>query len=201
MLISFEGTEGCGKSTLIRNLVQRFKINGIDVLSTREPGGSPVAEKIREILLHEEMDPLTELFLYESARAEHFEKVIAPALKAKKIVLCDRFTDSTVAYQGFARKLDLKQIETLNRIATRNRAPDLSFFLDLPVEEGLARATDPNRFEKAGIAFQKKVRQGFLYSIRKDKKRWQVLKVRNRTPESIADEAYSLILKKLERKK
>ena len=201
MLISFEGTEGCGKSTLIRNLLQKFSSAKIQAISTREPGGSPVAEKIREIILHNEMDPLTELFLYESARAEHFEKVIEPALKAKKIVLCDRFIDSTIAYQGFARGLKLPVIETLNKLATESRAPDLTFFLDLPVEEGLARATDPNKFEKAGVEFQKKVRKGFLYSIRKNKKRWKVVSVRNRTPEEIADEVFEIILKKTGGKK
>jgi len=201
MLISFEGTEGCGKSTLIRHLLQKFSKSGMSAIATREPGGSPVAEKIREIILHNEMDPLTELFLYESARAEHFEKIIAPALKKKSIVLCDRFIDSTIAYQGFARGLNLPMIETLNKLATENRAPDLTFFLDLPVEEGLARATDPNKFEKAGIEFQKKVRKGFLYSIRKNKKRWQVISVRNRSPEEIADEVFTKILTKISRKK
>lgn len=197
MLISFEGTEGCGKSTLIRHLLARFNSAGMPAISTREPGGSPVAEKIRNLILHDEMDPMTELFLYESARAEHFENTIAPALKAKKIILCDRFIDSTVAYQGFARGLKLPVIESLNKIATRGRAPDLTFFLDLPVEQGLARATDPNKFEKAGIEFQKKVRKGFLYSIRKNKKRWRVLKVANRTPDQIADEAMAIIIAKL----
>jgi len=200
MLISFEGTEGCGKSTLIRHLLIKFKEAKIPAISTREPGGSPVAEKIREIILNNEMDPLTELFLYESARAEHFEKVIAPALKAKQLVLCDRFTDSTIAYQGFARGLKLPIIETLNKLATNNRPPDLTFFLDLPVEEGLARATDPNRFEKAGVEFQKKVRKGFLYSIRKNKKRWQVVSVKNRSPEEIADEVFQIILKRRKKK-
>lgn len=173
----------------------------MSAIATREPGGSPVAEKIREVILHNEMDPLTELFLYESARAEHFEKIIAPALKKKTIVLCDRFIDSTIAYQGFARGLKLPIIETLNKLATENRAPDLTFFLDLPVEEGLARATDPNKFEKAGVAFQKKVRQGFLYSIRKNKKRWVVVSVKNRTPEDIADEVFAKIIKKIGKKK
>lgn len=201
MLISFEGTEGCGKSTLIRHLMNQFKANRIDAISTREPGGSPVAEKIRSIILQNEMDPLTELFLYESARAEHFEKIIAPALKAKKIVLCDRFIDSTIAYQGFGRGLKLSQIETLNQLATNGHSPDLTFFLDLPVEEGLARATDPNRFEKAGIAFQKKVRKGFLYSIKKSPKRWHVIKVKNRSPESITEEVLGIILKKSKLKK
>jgi len=200
MLISFEGTEGCGKSTLIRNLLKKFSSTKIQAIATREPGGSPVAEKIREIILHNEMDSLTELFLYESARAEHFEKIISPALKAKKIVLCDRFIDSSVAYQGFARGLKIPMIETLNKLATQGRSPDLTFFLDLPVEEGLSRATDPNKFEKAGVDFQKKVRKGFLYSIRKNKKRWQVISVKNRTPEDIAEEAFQIILKKRKKK-
>lgn len=200
MLISFEGTEGCGKSTLIRHLLEKLSSSKIPVIATREPGGSPVAEKIREIILHNEMDPLTELFLYESARAEHFEKIIAPALKAKKLVLCDRFIDSTIAYQGFARGLKLPVIETLNKLATEGRSPDLTFFLDLPVEDGLARATDPNKFEMAGVGFQKKVRKGFLYSIRKNKKRWKVISVKNRTPEAIAEEVFQIILKKRKRK-
>ncbi len=197
MLISFEGTEGCGKSTLIRNLLKKLGKAKIKAIATREPGGSPVAEKIREIILNNEMDPLTELFLYESARAEHFEKIIAPALKTKKIVLCDRFIDSTIAYQGFARGLKLPMIETLNKLATHHRAPDLTFFLDLPVEEGLARATDPNKFEKAGIEFQKKVRKGFLYSIKKNKKRWKVISVKNKTPDEVTEEVFQIIVKKL----
>ena len=201
MLISFEGTEGCGKSTLIRHLLEKFSSVKIQAIATREPGGSPVAEKIREIILNNEMDPLTELFLYESARAEHFEKIIAPALKVKTLVLCDRFIDSTIAYQGFARGIKLPIIETLNKLATHGTVPDLTFFLDLPVEEGLARATDPNRFEKAGIDFQKKVRKGFLYSIRKNSRRWQVVSVKNRSPEDIAEEVFLKIIKKLTTKK
>jgi len=201
MLISFEGTEGCGKSTLIRHLLRKFNKEKIKVIATREPGGTPIAEKLREIILNNEMSPLTELFLYETARAEHFEQVIAPALKSKKIVLCDRFIDSTIAYQGFARGLKLPLIEALNQLATHNRAPDLTFFLDLPVEIGLSRATDPNRFEKAGIAFQKKVRRGFLYSIRKNKKRWQVISVINKTPEEVSEEVFQKIMKKLGRNK
>ncbi len=185
MLITFEGTEGCGKSTLIRNLSRELDRLGVDHVVTREPGGSSVAESIRSILLHQEMHPLTELLLYEAARAEHFERTIAPALKAKKWVLCDRFTDSTLAYQGFARGLAIPMIQKLNAVATRNNKPDLTFFLDLPVEEGLARAEDPNRFEKAGVAFQKKVRKGFLHSIRSNPKRFRVLKVRNKTPEEV----------------
>jgi dTMP kinase len=185
MLITFEGTEGCGKSTLIRNLSQKLDSLGIPHIVTREPGGSSVAEQIRSLILHHEMDPLTELFLYEAARAEHFKKTVLPALRSGQWVLCDRFTDSSVAYQGFARGLPVAMIEKLNLMATEKRKPDLTFFLDLPVEEGLARAQDPNKFEKAGVQFQKKVRQGFLHSIRKNKKRFRVLKVKNKNPDQV----------------
>jgi len=200
MLITFEGTEGCGKSTLIQNLSQALNDQKISHIVTREPGGSSVAESIRSVILHQDMSPLTELFLYEAARAEHFQKTVLPALKKKQIVLCDRFTDSTVAYQGFARGLKLKMIEKLNDMATEKRAPDLTFFLDLPVEIGLSRASDPNRFELEGVNFQKKVRKGFLYSIKKNKKRWVVLKVLNRTPEEVCEAALKVILKKKKKK-
>jgi dTMP kinase len=193
MLITFEGTEGCGKSTLIRNLSQKLDSLGAPHIVTREPGGSSVAEQIRSLILHHEMDPLTELFLYEAARAEHFKKTVLPALQDGKWVLCDRFTDSTLAYQGFARGLDIPMIEKLNLMATGKRKPDLTFFLDLPVEDGLARAQDPNKFEKAGIAFQKKVRQGFLHSVRKNPKRFRVLKVKNKTPEQVCDAALRIL--------
>jgi dTMP kinase len=185
MFITFEGTEGCGKSTLIRNLSEALRVAEVPHVVTREPGGSTVAESIRSVILKHEMDPLTELFLYEASRAEHFQKTVMPALQEKKWVLCDRFTDSTIAYQGFARGLKLPMIEKLNAVATSSRKPDLTFFLDLPVEEGLRRATDPNRFEAEGVAFQKKVRQGFLYSIQKSKKRFRVLKVTGKTPEQV----------------
>lgn len=189
MLITFEGTEGCGKSTLLQNLSRKLEMLGISHIVTREPGGSKVAEAIRSLILHEEMEPLTELFLYEAARAEHFETTVLPALKSGKWVLCDRFTDSTVAYQGFARGIPIPLIEKLNRMATGGRKPDLTFFLDLPVEEGLSRAKDPNKFERAGLAFQKRVRRGFLHSIRKNKKRFKVLKVSGKTPEQVCEAA------------
>ncbi len=189
MFITFEGTEGCGKSTLIRNLSQKLTDLKIKHVVTREPGGSSVAEQIRSLILNHEMDPFTELFLYEAARAEHFQKTVLPALKRREWVLCDRFTDSTVAYQGFARGLDLKIIEKLNLMATVSRKPDLTFFLDLPVEEGLKRATDPNKFEKEGIAFQKKVRKGFLHSIKTNPKRFRVLKVSGKNPEQVCEAA------------
>ncbi|MBU6154642.1 MAG: dTMP kinase [Bdellovibrionales bacterium] len=193
MLITFEGTEGCGKSTLIRNLSRNLEALRIPHIVTREPGGSIVAEQIRYLILHHEMAPLTELFLYEAARAEHFHKTVLPALEDGKWVLCDRFTDSTLAYQGFARGLDIGMIEKLNLMATGRRKPDLTFFLDLPVEEGLSRAQDPNKFEKAGISFQKKVRKGFLHSIRKNRNRFRILKVKNRSPDQVCEAALRVL--------
>ena len=193
MFITFEGTEGCGKSTLIQNLSQKLTDLKIPHVVTREPGGSKVAESIRGVILNQEMDSLTELLLYEAARAEHYKTIVAPALKTKKWVLCDRFTDSTIAYQGFARGLDLKMIEKLNTLATEGTKPNLTFFLDLPVEIGLSRASDPNKFEKAGVLFQKKVRKGFLYSISKSKKRFRILKVLKKNPEQVCDEAMRIL--------
>jgi dTMP kinase len=186
MFITFEGTEGCGKSTLIRNLSTRLQTLGVPHLVTREPGGSRTAEEIRKVILNEEMDPLTELFLYEAARAEHFRNTIAPALKQGKWVLCDRFTDSTLAYQGYARGIALPMIRTLNRIASHRKSPDLTFFLDLPVEIGLARASDPNRFEREGVEFQKKVRKGFL-EIAKKEKRFRVIRVSKLDPDQVCE--------------
>jgi dTMP kinase len=189
MFITFEGTEGCGKSTLIQNLSQKFKELKIPHIVTREPGGSTVAESIRAVILHQEMDPLTELFLYEAARAEHFKTVIEPALKKGQWVLCDRFTDSTIAYQGFARGLPLPMIEKLNQMATEKTKPHLTFFLDLPVEIGLSRASDPNKFEKAGIEFQKKVRKGFVALSKQNPKRFRILKVQNKNPAEVCTAA------------
>jgi dTMP kinase len=196
MLITFEGTEGCGKSTLIQNLSRKLKELGITHIITREPGGAKVAESIREIILHQDMDPLTELFLYEAARAEHFKTIISPALEKKAWVLCDRFIDSTIAYQGYARGLSVPMIDKLNQMATDKRKPDVTFFLDLPVEIGLARASDPNKFEKAGVDFQKKVRKGFLELSRKNKRRFHILKVKDRTPEQVCDAALKVLMRK-----
>jgi dTMP kinase len=197
MFITFEGTEGCGKSTLIRNLSARLQKLGVPHLVTREPGGTRTAEKIRKIILNEEMDPLTELFLYEAARAEHFKTTVAPALKQGHWVLCDRFTDSTLAYQGYARGIPLHMIRTLNRIASQKRSPDLTLFLDLPVEIGLERASDPNRFEREGVEFQKKVRKGFLEIAKKEKARFRVIRVTDLDADQVCEKAMGALKKHL----
>jgi dTMP kinase len=162
---------------------------------TREPGGTPVAERIRATILEHDMDPWTELFLYEAARAEHLARTVRPALSAGKIVLCDRFTDSTLAYQAHARGLPWKEVRALNQAATRGVRPHLTVWLDIDPAEGLRRARVRTRFEAEGVAFQAKVRQGFLKSQREEPKRWLKLKAMSDTPEAMAD----LVLARIDR--
>lgn len=201
IFITFEGTEGAGKSTLIRELAARLQGScSLPVTLTREPGGSPISEKIRQVILetypNETMDPWTELFLYEAARAQHLAQIIFPHLNQGGIVLCDRYTDSTLAYQGQARGLPWKQIQLLNRIATQNLKPDLTVLLDIDPAVGLARASDKNRFEHEGVEFQKKVRSGFLKARKQSPKRWYTLKADQKTPEEKA----TLLLREIERR-
>jgi len=168
-LITFEGGEGAGKSTQIALLEEYLTAAGHEVLTVREPGSSTISEDIRNILLDAKNDQLTdraELLLYLAARAQLTEEVIKPALQAGKIVLCDRFFDSTTAYQGYARGLDIAEIRHLNIYATDNIAPNLTIVLDLAPEAGLARAKQateaPDRIEGETLAFHQKVRDGFL---------------------------------------
>lgn len=193
LLISFEGTEGSGKSTLIQKVFTLLKESGYKALQTREPGGNDVAEKIRSILLNSPMDPWTELLLYEAARAEHTAKILRPALQEGQIVLCDRFIHSTLAYQAHARGLPWNDVKTLNRMATFGIKPHLTFFLDIDPEMGLRRAQDPNRFEAEGIQFQTRVRAGFIKAKAEEPKRWHTLKVQDRTPDQLAE----IVLKQL----
>lgn len=172
-LITFEGPEGSGKSTQIKLLANYLSGAGCEVVVTREPGGTPLAEHFREILKHhhtqEKIHPSTELFLFEAGRAQNVNEVIKPALAAGKIVLCDRFTDSTIAYQGYARGQDLHMLETLNRLALNGVEIALTILLDLPPEVGFARAARRvetqnsfDRMESETLAFHHKVRSGFL---------------------------------------
>lgn len=197
VLITFEGTEGAGKSTLIATLADLLRSRGRETVATREPGGSAVAEKIRALILNEPMDPWTEAFLYEAARAEHLKKTIAPALARGAVVLCDRFTDSTLAYQGAARGLDWKTLRALNKIATNGLAPKLTVFVDIDPARGLREAKDPNRFEAEGTAFQTKVRRGFLRAIREEPRRFVTVRARSGTPEAMAAELLDRIARRI----
>lgn len=197
IFITIEGTEGSGKSTLINSLALALGGRGVKVLRTREPGGHPLSERIREIILKEEMEPWTELFLYEASRAEHVSQVIRPAIDNNMIVLCDRFTSSTLAYQSVARGLPWKVIESMNKIAVQGMEPDFNIFLDLSPKIGLKRAVDANRFEKEGLKFHEKVRLGFLKVVRKNKKKWIHIKVDRLSPEEVLKVALKEIRKKL----
>ena len=172
--ISFEGIEGCGKSTQAKKLYEYFLSKQIDCLLTREPGGSLAGEKIREILLNENIEKLTptsELLLNFSSRIEHVEKVIKPALKSGKIVICDRFVDSTFAYQGSAMGLSFEVIEQIQKIAIGEFLPDITFLIDVAVDEAFARISDRgnnNRYEKLGKEFHKKVQDGFFELAKKN---------------------------------
>jgi dTMP kinase len=172
--ITFEGVEGCGKTTQIRNLSRRLTDAGYRTLLTREPGGCPIADKIRSILLdadNQGMVPLTELLLYAAARAQHVSEVIRPALESDAIVLCDRFTDATVAYQHSGRGIDRPTIDALNILACQSLRPDLTVLMDCDVALGLARAKSrieasggprEERFELETLAFHQRVRDGYL---------------------------------------
>jgi dTMP kinase len=172
--ITFEGVEGCGKTTQIRNLSERLVNSGFRTVLTREPGGCPIADKIRSILLdagNQGMVPLSELLLYAAARAQHVAEVILPALASDAIVLCDRFTDATVAYQHCGRNIDRTTIDALNTLACQSVRPDLTILMDCDVAIGLARAKSriesssgprEERFELETLAFHQRVRDGYL---------------------------------------
>ncbi|MCS7208472.1 MAG: dTMP kinase [Fimbriimonadales bacterium] len=173
--ITFEGIEGAGKTTLASHLAQWLQTQGIPVLLTREPGGSPMGESLRPLLLHQTIDPYTELFLFLADRREHTLRVIRPALHSGTWVLCDRYADSTLVYQGYGRGLDIALIRQLNAIATNGLTPDLTVLIDLPVEVALARANTPNRFEAEGLAFHQRIREGYLQEAARAPERFLIL--------------------------
>lgn len=178
--ITFEGIEGSGKSTQIKLLASYLEEHGIAHILTREPGGTPIAETIRRILLDpacKEMLPETELLLYCASRAQHTGELIIPALEAGKMVISDRYFDSSYAYQGAARKLDLSIIDTLTDFATYHTNPDLTILLDLPVEEGMKRikSRDLDRLEQEELSFHYKVREQFLFIAKKAASRYLVI--------------------------
>lgn len=180
LFITFEGIEGSGKSTQVKMLEAALRQRNIDCMSTREPGGPPISEQIRKILLdpqNSEMQPETELLLYMASRAQHTAQWIIPALQNGKSVLCDRYNDSTIAYQGAARDLDQTFIASLAAFATRALVPDLSFLIDLPVEEGRRRISSRqlDRMEKESIAFHHKVRKQYLHLAQTQSFRYIIL--------------------------
>lgn len=178
LFITFEGIDGCGKTTQIELLKNSLEKQGKNVLLTREPGAKGLGEKLREILLNYEGDVSSncESFLFLADRAQHIDTIIKPAIEKGIIVICDRHTDSTVAYQGYGRGLDLKQIHYLNNIATSGIKPDLTFILDIDVETSLERIGKArDRMESAGIEFFNRVRNGYIEISKQEPKRVKLI--------------------------
>lgn len=177
LFITFEGCDGCGKTTQLELLAKYLQGKGYDVIVTREPGAKGLGEKLREILLNYdgEVSSNCESFLFLADRAQHIDTIVKPAIDAGKIVLCDRHIDSTAAYQGYGRGLDLEQINYLNNIATSGLKPDLTLLFDVDIETSMARVgNNKDRMENAGIEFQEKVRHGYLELAKKEPKRIKV---------------------------
>lgn len=194
--ITFEGPEGAGKSTQLRLLAEELRSRGLEVITTREPGGTPLAEELRNILkTHrgaEVLHPETELLLMEAARSQHAREVILPALERGAVVLCDRFYDSTTAYQGAARNIDTSLIAELNIFAAAFRKPDLTLILDLDIESGFRRAGkrqetagEYDRFEAENRSFHSRVREGFHAIAAKEPQRVRIIDAEG-TPEEVA---------------
>lgn len=178
--ITFEGCEGCGKSTQARLLYQKLEQHNIPSLLTQEPGGTPLGNKIRSVLKVKRdftISPLSELFLFAACRSQLIHDVIEPALKSGQVVVCDRFSDSTVVYQGFARGLELSLIDSVNTAATGGLKPDITILLDTLPEQGLQRKRKihEDRFEAEDISFHRKIREGYLNLAGKEPGRWLVL--------------------------
>ena len=204
MFITFEGIEGCGKTTQVNLLVNYLKENNIPFIKTLEPGGTGIGQDIRKILLNSKnthLAPLTELILYAADRAQHVSEIIKPGLDQAKWVVCDRFFDATVAYQGFGRGMSIELIEYLNSHAADGVSPDLTILMDCPEDVGLKRALDRNkiqnledqgRFEKEKIEFHRKVRKGYLVLAEKYRKRFRIIDA-SRTVDEVKQDIYNLL--------
>lgn len=203
MFITFEGPEGSGKSTQIRLLAEALRAQGVVVTVTREPGGSPLGAAIRKLLLDSPVRPASdaELFLFLADRADHVANVIRPALTRGEVVLCDRYSDSTFAYQGGGRGLPLARLKRLDCEATGGLKPDLTLLLDLPVEKGLERAEKrgagkKDRMEKERLGFHRRVRDCFLFLAKKEPRRFRVLDA-TRSMEAISSDVWAAVAGRL----
>lgn len=209
-LITFEGGDGTGKTTQLKSLENHLGARGIACTSTREPGGTSLGKLVRQVLVEVGEQPITsptELFLYLADRAQHVREVVSPAVKSGRVVLCDRYTDSTLAYQGYGRGIDLHLLHTLNDMASEDIHPDLTFLLDCPVEVGLSRtarrqlrrgrgAKTEDRFEREKIEFHKRVRQGFLKLARAEPDRIHVIDAA-RSIHEVSEEIKKIVDQKL----
>jgi dTMP kinase len=185
--VTFEGIDGAGKTTHIDAVAERWRARGLEVVRTREPGGTPLAEALRELVLHRPMDALTEALLVFAARRDHLRGVIEPALARGAVVLCDRFTDATFAYQGGGRGFDLEVLSALEGWVQAGRQPDLTIWFDLPPAVAAARlaaARTPDRFEQEGLAFFERVTEGYRRRCEADAARFVRLAA-DRAPDEV----------------
>jgi dTMP kinase len=209
MFITLEGIEGSGKTTQVDHISRFLRSNTMDIAVTREPGGTTLGQKIRGILLDpqsRDMTPATELLLYTADRAQHIRQVILPALETGKIVLCDRYFDATLVYQGYARGLDISEIRKLHQLMCKGLSPDLTLLFDLPPEIGLARAWkqihsgdrcgDETRFEKEAVDFHRKVRQGYLELAGLEPDRFQIIDA-SRDEASVRRQIFSVLTERV----
>jgi len=197
VFVTLEGPEGAGKSTVAQRLAMALEGRGQAVLLTREPGGTPVGQRLRTVLLDSsKLTQKCELFLFLADRAEHVETVIRPALADGKVVLCDRFTDSTVVYQGYARGLELEYLRSLNDFATGDLRPDITLLLDLEPEAGIARLESMDRLDAEPLEFHRKVRQGFLAEAAREEARWAVIDA-SQTPGAVFADCWKVLESRL----
>jgi dTMP kinase len=206
MFITLEGPEGSGKTSQLPALAGYLRTAGYDVLVTREPGGTAVGDQIREILMNLQnvsIIPRTEILLFLAARAQHVDEVIRPALAAGKVVLCDRFGDSTLAYQGFGHKTDLETLQALLDFSTDGLKPDLTLLVDVPVEVGMARKLDNssewNRLDAYALAFHERVRQGYFALAEAEPERWIIVDA-TKDQDRVQQDIRKAILTRLERR-
>lgn len=205
MFITLEGPEGSGKTSQLPALADYLRDAGYDVLVTREPGGTAVGDQIREILMNLQnvsIIPRTEILLFLAARAQHVDEVIRPALAAGKVVLCDRFGDSTLAYQGFGHKTDLDTLQALLDFSTGGLKPDLTLLVDVPIQEGMSRkhmnSVEWNRLDAYALAFHERVRQGYLALAEAEPERWLIIDA-TQDKESVQESLRKAIVSRLER--
>lgn len=206
MFITFEGTEGCGKTTQQVALVEYLINAGYDVLTTREPGGTPIGDQIRAVLLDPKNSTIhqrTEILLFQASRAQLVEQVIRPQLQRGGVVVCDRYADSTIAYQGYGYQLDLALLRSLVHFATGGLVPDLTLLLDLEVEEGLRRRTNKgeiNRLDAYALEFYQRVRTGYHEMARAEPGRWVIIAA-NQPPDLVKAAIRQVVLRRLSDKK